>query len=144
MQAHQRNDDEGPHDQQHHADRVDEDRENAAGQIPVAPDREQRQDDDQQRAADHLGVVAGLETGEEEPPQPHVGGVGGERRRGDDLEGGRSQSLEQQRNGGRQLHLGEHLPRGQADGASRIHRDRFGRGDTRVGTCEHRGNGQHQ
>ena len=47
MQAHQRNDDERPHDQQDHADRVDEHRQDRAGQVPVAQDRQQRQNHDE-------------------------------------------------------------------------------------------------
>ena len=47
MQAHQRDNDERPHDQQNHADRVDEHRQNLTGQIPVAQDRQQRQNHDE-------------------------------------------------------------------------------------------------
>ena len=47
MQAHQRNDDERPHDEQNHTDRIDEHRQDRTGQVPVAQNRQQRQDHDE-------------------------------------------------------------------------------------------------
>ena len=60
-------------------------------------------------SAEHLGVVAGLQPGEDEPAEPEVGDVRGERRGRDDLQRRRADAADHDRHAERELDLADDL-----------------------------------
>ena len=103
---------------------------------------DEREEDDEDRSPEHLGVVAGLQSLEDESPEPDVGDVRREGRGGDDLQRRRPDAADDDRHAERQLDLADDLRLAHADRAGRIDRAPVDRFDPRVRTREQRRDGE--
>ena len=104
----------------------------------------QREGDDDNRAADHLRVVSGLQALVEETAEAVVRCVGRQRRRRDHLERRRPHARRHEARRVRGLNLREHLFFSEPNCSRRVHGRARRRGDARVGRRQERRNRQDQ